>query len=644
MINIIVVIFAALSLSFQGNDAFIRSRFGGSPRLTGRGRGMRAHTRWAAYHSVYRPKYLVSRVMSGIELYWSSNIDNDDSNKMGTASDISGSALSEATAFLKQAGTDMRSLEASPRGAELVRQLTDAMIALQSRGLGTALVPLLNDSSVMFEVSSHSDTWGANEAGTFDAGTVDVDSSPGAVHNITADELFSMGANHSLSWREMLERRWSSYEGEALRPAAQFPVAMESFGMRGQRFDLFADPSTYTGGLGAGAVGASDTVSSSANGTEQMHAALGVGMKQFPVKPERLESDRASVLHAMQELMACNDDMMRSQILRANRDVMLSDNFIYIMHQLNATNRVPDQRRALAQLVNASVEVVTELAYAVEMQSARHLRTIHDVCEVASKHRFEPIVFMERMNEIKPRFDTELYGFLQYAIREEEVRLQRLGITAPSAWLQVLKIVETGVYEEFAARYDRVLEPIILSLRFDPQEFRSELFGRFVNITAPMDLRFMRELAVNMVEGTLNVPAQKDFISRSSIEGFAGDDSMETRLRGLRNAVDVYLSTDYIDAKEKEFKLMAAAQNTDVIIQPRNPSVIPDNFLLDDAISLLNDDEINRGSSAPMSGANDQDLAALGGEDDGDNDEDYGGDGSQEEGEVSEQEFGSAMP
>jgi hypothetical protein len=58
----------------------------------------------------------------------------------------------------------------------------------------------------------------------------------------------------------------------------------------------------------------------------------------------------------------------------------------------------------------------------------------------------------------------------------------------------VLSVVQQGVQAEFEARFERLLEPLLLAVRFDGEvdrATRSDIFSRFVNITPAMDLPYV---------------------------------------------------------------------------------------------------------------------------------------------------------
>lgn len=148
-------------------------------------------------------------------------------------------------------------------------------------------------------------------------------------------------------------------------------------------------------------------------------------------------------------------------------------------------------------------------------ESVRHLQTIQDICEVAANFQQDEAAFLDRMDYLKPRFDTALLAFLTHSIAEEENKMTSTASTTQSAmhsdWLQILKIVKQGVMAEFETRYDLLLEPLMLAVRFYLQAVEDvgnmplakELLRRFVEVTPTIDLPFLKELASNMIENVL---------------------------------------------------------------------------------------------------------------------------------------------
>jgi len=143
--------------------------------------------------------------------------------------------------------------------------------------------------------------------------------------------------------------------------------------------------------------------------------------------------------------------------------------------------------------------------------------------------------------------------------------------------LQVLRVVQNGVQAEFERRFDRLLEPLLLTLRFDleQEKVRDALLERFVNMTAPLDLPYMRELALNMIEGVLAVEAKGEAGSVSG-EGeslAAIDKALPDKMRSLLALVEKHLSQEVVEQRMADFEREAAKQGKIVAVRHRNPLV-----------------------------------------------------------------------
>lgn len=81
---------------------------------------------------------------------------------------------------------------------------------------------------------------------------------------------------------------------------------------------------------------------------------------------------------------------------------------------------------------------------------------IHDICDVAALYQHQQGKFLDKMESLRPRFDTALLSYLKFAIDEEISVIKSSGKdpqTMPSVWLQVLQVVRQGVFAEIESRY-----------------------------------------------------------------------------------------------------------------------------------------------------------------------------------------------
>lgn len=295
--------------------------------------------------------------------------------------------------------------------------------------------------------------------------------------------------------------------------------------------------------------------------------------------PLSVDSDTAKLDFLLMELERLPAEM-HEQVLEGYRDLLLSDNVLFLLRRASsdADPSVPEGRRGLLrQLVEKSLSLQLQLAALLKSESLKHLQTIEDVCEVAVNFQQDELKFLERMEYLKPRFDTNLLSFLTHAIQEESSRIRRQQEQS-SEWLQVLQIVQQGVLAEFAARYDQLLEPLLLMLRFEDPDIRTDLLRRFVRITPSMELPYLRELGLNLVARTHAEMHARGRVAQvgqeaSGVADVLLEPGMRERLLQLESDLELYLSEEEVARRTAEFKAEVARQGQRVVVRHRNPVV-----------------------------------------------------------------------
>ena len=378
-------------------------------------------------------------------------------------------------------------------------------------------------------------------------------------------------------------------------PVTKFPVNLAAGGLSGG-IDIFEGPpldpswvpaSSVLGqqlaagvGSGTAALGAGTEVSS----LGALEAALGTKVQN----PATLRRDTNSLELLVTDLTRLPAEM-HDDVLEAFRDLLLSDNFLFLLKAANATVSDGGSRRALGRIATRSSELTLELGLLVRTESVRHLETISDICEIAALYQEDEGEFLDRLDLIRPRFDTDLLGYLKFAITEEERFIAARGSDAtrfPTQWLQILRVVQHGVRADVERRFDRLLDPILLTLRFTDPLVQERLFASFVNSTASLDLYYMRDLCCNLVAGmgeSVRVGEFDKTIAKfkqpSSSAG--GKQSSQQRvspegrrmlahIKRFRGLVDKYLSEAVVDRRFKELELEAAEQGQEIVRRHRN--------------------------------------------------------------------------
>ena len=275
---------------------------------------------------------------------------------------------------------------------------------------------------------------------------------------------------------------------------------------------------------------------------------------------------------------------MHDTVIDGYRDLLLSDNCLFLLRLANQTTFEWDLRQLYRKITEKSIYLTAELGALVKTESVRHLQTIQDICEIAAELQHEEVKFLERMQYVKPRLDTALLSYLNYAMREETIRLRQVGIDAaacPSPWMQILQIVKQGTLAEFESRYAQLLDPLLLIVRFDDPVIRGAVFERFVAITPPMELPYMKALALNMIANILSRsdPRYHDLDNKpySSLDysnnPLPNEASLVKDMKNLKVVVDKYLADEVIEQRIAAFEEEVRQQGKRIIVRNRNPAI-----------------------------------------------------------------------
>ena len=486
----------------------------------------------------------------------------------------------------KEFNLNLENFEGKGLEEQAVQQLNDMMNNKKRDGFLSIIKPL-NDNKDTSKSSSS---------------TVTVTAGNGDSMNVTPnskeerEKLFQDGVELSKqTWMEMLERDYEKYPesvADLLKPPTKLPVNLEAAGYE-EGVDILAGPPVPPEGrtipasslvgqqLAAGNLTAADLGTTDSDSSIEVPKTGDSEALLRPKNMKRWEQDRVSLQLLVGELSRyAGEDNLQKQILTAYKDLLLSDNLLYLLREESNSNLDHTDRLILQQISEAAAAVTLELGALAKTESVRHLETIHDICETAFALQHDEDSFLNRLDVLKTQFDTELLGYLQFAIEEEKRSLIAAGgdpTTMPSRWLQVLQIIHQGVIAEFEARYDRLLEPLLLHLRFDQPIIRSNLFQRFVNMTPPLDLRYMRELAINMANNILNNPSLNSNTNPELLE-------LEPKMKQLLIDVECHLSEEIVEEKTEEFIKDAESRGTKVMFHHRNPVIQAQ--IEDDAIQL----------------------------------------------------------
>lgn len=282
----------------------------------------------------------------------------------------------------------------------------------------------------------------------------------------------------------------------------------------------------------------------------------------YPMQNQTLECDRNRLLLLVNELSRAPVDLT-DMVLDAYRDLMLSDNMVYLLKEQNEKCRDLETRKIYSKIATKTSQMVSQLSLLAKSEETRHLRTLHKICQIASQYQHDEDIFVREMNQIRPYFDTNFLSFIKFSLELEERKCKHAGIPM-SDWYNVLSIVYKGVFADFERRFDRVLDPILLVLRFSEASLRSEIFERFVNITNTLDLPSMKQIALNLVS------AMRDKIALDP-SCIADSDVVLERLDSLEKDVAIHLSDVYIRKRIAQLKQDALSQGQILVEEHLNP-------------------------------------------------------------------------
>ena len=458
------------------------------------------------------------------------------------------SAMKIPDPFMKEASmaTPSRPFK-DPKLMESAKEIGLNLNSYEGKGLESQAVKQLQD---MMDDSRKSGFLAAIRASNFTSSSINGSSETDASsEEKSLEELFAAGAKKSrLTWQEMLQRPYKMEE-DLSKPPTSFPINLKAAGYE-MGIDIFEGPPMEI---------IENPPSSSVAGQT-----LKEEEEAFPPSIATYAMDLNKIELLLSELRK-NAEEMHTSIIDAFRDVLLSDNFLFIMKQLNSSQSDVYTRLLCKKIIEAGTTLIAELGALAKTESIRHLETIHDICQISAKFQQDELTFLREMDHIKPRFDTAFLGYLKFAMKEERLSISKAGSDPdrfPSAWLKVLTVIYAGVLAEFETRFDRFLEPLLLTVRFEQPEMRSALFKRFVNITQPLELFYMRQLSVNMATNILSMD-----------ESDLPDQTLKPKMEQLLQDIERYLSEEIIEEKVSIFLESIEKQGKTVVVRHRNPLV-----------------------------------------------------------------------
>jgi hypothetical protein len=411
-------------------------------------------------------------------------------------------------------GIDLQAFEGRGLEEQAVEQLNEMLETSKRRGFYEVVLAAQNQTATTFAAPG---SVFATTGSVFDQKRQGQESESSATDvldvGFEVDQLFERGmVQAEENWKSLLDRADPTGDEDLDTPVATLPIVLPQGSTDGV-IDIFEGPDSFSA---KGIAGADKDASSITPGVPPRSSIAGQQRALSPPDLSSLPGDKQQLTFLVKELIRAPEDMKRT-VLDANKDLLLSSNIAFLLREqsLALDPAQGDEGAAAAQacrlISERSAELYGELGALVELESVRHLQTIHDVCECAVRYKDDPLAFVDALDTLKPQFDMDFLGYLDFAIAEEQATLIAPGDS--SSWLQLLRLMQAGVHAEFAARYDRLLEPVILMLRFEEANQRSALFKAIVDSTPPLDLLHLRALVLNMVQGIRSHDLNKSLLS-----------------------------------------------------------------------------------------------------------------------------------
>jgi hypothetical protein len=203
-------------------------------------------------------------------------------------------------------------------------------------------------------------------------------------------ELFQMGKELSTqSLQDLLNRPTKGVFEETaedlLQPTTQMPIFLRDNALaKGQGgVDIFQSPSELYGTVGDHQPPMPS--SSSAYMQQQREE-----WSNTPPDIVTYDLDKQRMNMLITELNRTAVEM-HDTVIDGYRDLLLSDNCLFLLRLANQTTFEWDLRQLYRKITEKSIYLTAELGALVKTESVRHLQTIQDICEIAAELQHEEV-------------------------------------------------------------------------------------------------------------------------------------------------------------------------------------------------------------------------------------------------------------
>ncbi|CAM9484567.1 unnamed protein product, partial [Chrysoparadoxa australica] len=221
--------------------------------------------------------------------------------------------------------------------------------------------------------------------------------------------------------------------------------------------------------------------------------------EMMSIDEEALEHEIAMVEVLLQELLQAPQELW-NRVCGEYRDILLSDYFIISMRARLAKISSEEERQCLSTMTAYATTLMKELAMVKQSLEIQQLEKIRSICQTAMEDMGQ---LPDKVRQMKPILDQDFVAYLRYAIEQERADIVSSGLDPnrePTTWLQVLGIIQRGVFAELEKDVYLDVKAISYVLRMEEAEQRKKLLDITVSNLPSMDVRNFKKNARNIVE------------------------------------------------------------------------------------------------------------------------------------------------
>lgn len=282
------------------------------------------------------------------------------------------------------------------------------------------------------------------------------------------------------------------------------------------------------------------------------------------------------------------DKELYPMILDGQRELLLSQDFIFLLKEslfnLTISHRISDQFPILQsledirkyqfvyeQIVAKTLELYKQVEQLILQETVYNYQLIQQFCQVMLNIKsYTDEELYEEIQYFKQFFNMHFLSFVNYMIQEETLHIEEQQSHKQSApqttrWLQLLTLIQKGILEDYARRYDSLIELLEIMIRFidfyskygiRDQIVVKKLLQRVIEDLPVADLPYLRTLAVNIIknirfhsEGTA---VEEDFVhyqDQQTLEYLKNNPQFVQHIDTFEQIIEEHLSEEFVQNK-----------------------------------------------------------------------------------------------